>query len=142
VHPGLDEPRPLRAAAAKGIRAAFVTSAGYGEAGEAGRRAQDELVALAGELGVLLAGPNGQGLVSTPVHLCAQIVALPTGGPHRVASQSGNFVSSFMNYALQTGVGISRAVSAGNGRVGVADYLGFYADDPATACPGLRRGHR
>src|SRR6185436_6272020 len=49
-------------------------------------------------------------------------------------SQSGNFVSSFMNYALQTGVGISRAVSAGNAAaVGVADYLGFYAEDPATA---------
>ena len=39
-----------------------------------------------------------------------------------------------MNYARQTGVGISRAVSAGNAAaVGVADYLGFYADDPATA---------
>ena len=51
-----------------------------------------------------------------------------------MASQCGNFVSSFMNYAVQTGVGISRAVSAGNAAaVGVADYLGFYADDPATA---------
>jgi acyl-CoA synthetase (NDP forming) len=125
----------LRAAAAKGIRAAFVTSAGYGEAGEAGRRAQDDLVALARQLGVLLAGPNGQGVVSTPVHLCAQIVApYPPAGRIAVASQSGNFVSSFMNYASQTGVGISRAVSAGNAAaVGVGDYLGFYADDPATA---------
>ena len=133
--PASTNPDLLRAAAAKGIRAAFVTSAGYGEAGEAGRRAQDELVALAGELGVLLAGPNGQGLVSTPVHLCAQIVApYPPAGRIAVASQSGNFVSSFMNYALQTGVGISRAVSAGNAAaVGVADYLGFYAEDPATA---------
>src|SRR5690606_26039969 len=41
----------LRACAAKGVRAAFVTSAGYGEAGEAGRDAERELVALADELG-------------------------------------------------------------------------------------------
>ena len=125
----------LRACARKGIRAAFVTSAGYAEAGDDGRRAQDELVALAQELGMLLAGPNGQGLVSTPAHLCAQIVApYPPPGRIAVASQSGNFVSSFMNYARQTGVGISRAVSAGNAAaVSVADYLEYFAGDVATA---------
>src|SRR5262249_13894454 len=56
----------LRACATRGIGAAFLTSAGYGEAGEEGRRAEDELVALARDLGILLAGPNGQGVVSTP----------------------------------------------------------------------------
>lgn len=125
----------LRACAAKGIRAAFVTSAGYGEAGDEGRAAERELVALADQLGILLAGPNGQGLVSTPSNLCAQIVApYPPPGRVAVASQSGNFVSSFLNLARATGVGISRAVSAGNAAaVSVADYLDFYADDPATS---------
>jgi acyl-CoA synthetase (NDP forming) len=125
----------LRACARKGVKAAFLTSAGYGEAGEDGRRAEAQLVALADELGILLAGPNGQGVVSTPAHLCAQIVApYPPPGAIAVASQSGNFVSSFLNYARQTGVGISRAVSAGNAAaVTPADYLDWYADDPATA---------
>ena len=125
----------LRACAGKGITAAFVTSAGYGEAGDDGRRAEAELVALAAELGILLAGPNGQGVVSTPVGLCAQIVApQPPPGRIAVASQSGNFVSSFMNYARATGVGISRAVSAGNAAaVSVADYLEFFAGDEASA---------
>jgi acetyltransferase len=125
----------LKACARKGVTAAFVTSAGYGEAGEEGARAERELVALADDLGILLAGPNGQGVVSTPVKLCAQIVApYPPAGRIGVASQSGNFVSSFMNWAGATGVGISRAVSAGNAAaVTVADYLRFYADDPATA---------
>lgn len=124
----------LRQCAAKGITAAFITSAGYGEAGEEGIEAQRELVALGAELGMLLAGPNGQGVVSTPIGLCAQIVApYPPIGSIGVASQSGNFVSSFMNWAVQTGVGMSRAVSAGNAAaVGVADYLAFYADDPET----------
>lgn len=125
----------LRACAAKGAKAAFVTTAGYGEAGPAGRAAEAELVALADELGMLLAGPNGQGLVSTPAGLCAQIVApYPPRGRIAVASQSGNLVSSFMNYARQTGVGISRAVSAGNAAaVTPADYLHWYADDDETA---------
>ena len=124
----------LTACAARGVKAAFVTSAGYGEAGAAGQAAQDELVALAERLDILLAGPNGQGVVSTPAALCAQIVApYPPAGSIGVASQSGNFVSSFLNLARSTGVGVSRAVSAGNAAaVGVADYLDFYADDPAT----------
>ncbi len=133
--PAAANPEILRACAAKGVRAAFLTSAGYGEAGETGRVAERELVALADDLGILLAGPNGQGVVSTPARLCAQIVApYPPAGRIAVASQSGNFVSSFMNLARATGVGISRAVSAGNAAaVSVADYLDFYADDPETS---------
>jgi acyl-CoA synthetase (NDP forming) len=132
--PASTNPDVLRDAAAKGIRAAFLASAGYGEAGDEGRRAQDELVALADELGVLIVGPNGQGVISTPSSLCAQIVApYPPAGRIGVASQSGNFVSSFLNYACASGVGISRAVSAGNSAmVGVTDFLSFYADDPHT----------
>ncbi len=125
----------LAACAGKGIKAAFLTSAGYGEAGPTGKHAEDELVALADDLGILLAGPNGQGIVSTPASLCAQIVApYPPPGRIAVASQSGNFVSSFLNLARATGVGISRAVSAGNAAaVSVADYLSYFADDPATS---------
>jgi acyl-CoA synthetase (NDP forming) len=132
--PAAANPDLLRACAKKGITAAFVASAGYGEAGDDGRRIQDELVALCDELGILLAGPNGQGVVSTPAELCAQIVGpYPPGGRIAIASQSGNFVSSFQNYAAQTGVGVSRAVSAGNAAaVTVPDYLDYFADDPET----------
>ncbi|HWC68314.1 MAG TPA: acetate--CoA ligase family protein [Acidimicrobiales bacterium] len=133
--PPAANPDLLRACAKKGVRAAFVTTAGYGEAGDEGRAAEQELVAIADEVGILLAGPNGQGLVSTPVNLCAQIVApYPPRGRIAVASQSGNLVSSFLNLARLTGVGISRAVSAGNAAgVGVADYLDWFADDDETA---------
>jgi acetyltransferase len=124
----------LRACAKKGITAAFIASAGYGEAGEEGVAAQADLVALADELGILLAGPNGQGVVSPPAKLCAQIVGpYPPVGHIGIASQSGNFVSSFENYAQLTGVGVSRAVSAGNAAaVTVPDYLEYFAADPET----------
>ncbi|MFN8036248.1 MAG: acetate--CoA ligase family protein [Acidimicrobiia bacterium] len=125
----------LRACAARGATAAFVTSAGYSEAGAEGARVEAELVDAAEALGILLAGPNGQGVVSTPASLCAQIVSpFPPAGRIAIASQSGNFVSSFQNFAVQTGVGVSRAVSAGNAAaIGIADYLEYFATDPATA---------
>ena len=133
--PAPANPDLLRACARRGIAAAFVTSAGYGEAGDAGRAAERVLVSLADVLGILLAGPNGQGLVSTPACLCAQIVApYPPAGRIGIVSQSGNFVSSFQNLARAAGVGVSRAVSAGNAAaVTVPDYLEYFAADDHTA---------
>jgi acetyltransferase len=124
----------LRACAKLGVRAAFVASAGYREAGPEGRAAEDELVATANELGIVMAGPNGQGVISTPVSMCAQIVApYPPAGSISVVSQSGNLVSSFLNYAVQTGVGIAKAISSGNSaQTGIADYLEYFAADPDT----------
>lgn len=132
--PARANPDILRACAERGITAAFCASAGYGEAGTEGQRAQDELVELCEELGILLVGPNGQGIVSTPASLCAQIVApYPPRGRIGIASQSGNFVSSFQNLAVHHGVGVSRAVSAGNAAmVGVVDFLEYFAEDPRT----------
>jgi acyl-CoA synthetase (NDP forming) len=124
----------LRACASRGVKAAFITSAGYGEAGPDGLKSQQDLIALGVSLDMLIAGPNGQGVVSTPTQLCAQIVApYPPRGSIGIASQSGNFVSSFQNWSVGSGVGISRAVSAGNAAmVTVADYLNYYAVDTAT----------
>jgi acetyltransferase len=125
----------LRDCARRGVRAAFVTSAGYAETGAEGEALQRELVAVADELGILLIGPNGQGVISTPESMCAQIVApYPPPGRIGVASQSGNLVSSFLNYSVATGVGISKAVSLGNSaQTGLADLLEYFAVDPDTA---------
>ncbi len=139
----------VRAAARKGVRAAFVAAAGYGEAGEEGRRLEAELVAAADEAGMLLAGPNGQGLVSTGARLCAQMVApYPPPGRISVASQSGNLVSSFCHYASMTGVGISKAISCGNSaQLTIDDYVDYFAEDPDSAVTfvyleGVRDGRR
>ncbi len=132
--PAASNQQLLRDAAAKGIRAAFLSSAGYAEAGDEGRVEQEALLAVAQEVGVLIVGPNGQGLVSTPASLCAQIVApYPPRGRIGIASQSGNISSSLMNLASGSGVGISRAVSLGNAaQVGVIDMLEYLAEDADT----------
>ena len=132
--PASANPQLLRQCAERGIRAAFIASAGYREAGTQGEQAEQDLVQLAADLDMLIAGPNGQGVVSTPVSLCAQIVGpYPPRGGISVASQSGNFVSSFLNYARQTGVGIARAISAGNAaQTSVGQYLEWFSQDNET----------
>jgi len=132
--PASANPQLLQQCANRGIRAAFIASAGYREAGSVGEEAERELVRLAADLDMLIAGPNGQGVVSTPVSMCAQIVGpYPPKGGISVASQSGNFVSSFLNYARQTGVGIARAISAGNAaQISVGEYLQWFSQDDET----------
>jgi acetyltransferase len=124
----------LTQAAQRGARAAFVVTAGYQEAGAQGALRQKELVALADSLDMALVGPNGQGVVSTPASLCAQIVApYPPPGPISIASQSGNFVSSYMNIASQHGVGVARAVSVGNSAsIDVLDMIDYFSTDDAS----------
>jgi acetyltransferase len=125
----------LRACAGVGVRAAFVASGGYGEVDAEGAELERELVAVADELGMVIVGPNGQGLVSTSVSMCAQIVApYPPPGSISLVSQSGNLASSLMNYGCLTGVGFSKGVSCGNSaQLEVSDYLEYFGDDPDTA---------
>jgi acetyltransferase len=124
----------LEQCARRGVRAAFVASAGYREAGEEGLALERELVATADRLGMVLAGPNGQGVISTGVSMCAQIVApYPPPGPISMATQSGNLGSSLMNYGCLFGVGFSKGISCGNSaQLELADYVEYFGDDPET----------
>ena len=124
----------LEQLAGKGVRAVFVATAGYREADSDGAIAERLLVETAIRLGLTLAGPNGQGLVSTPSQMCLQIVApFPPRGPIGIASQSGNFVSTWMNMARSRNVGISRALSVGNApHVGVPEVLDYLSSDDET----------
>jgi acyl-CoA synthetase (NDP forming) len=119
----------LADAAAAGIRHALVLSSGYADAGEAGRRAQRDLVARAESLGILLAGPNHLGFANfidqIPV---TAIPGLPhAAGPVALVSQSGMGASAMLDFATMTGVGLSYLVTLGNEAMitagNVLDYL-------------------
>lgn len=118
-----------------GITSAFVVSGGFKETGEKGEALEKQLIAKAQECGVIIAGPNGQGLVSTPVNLCSQIVSpYPPTGDISIASQSGNILSALMNLSRLSNIGIARAISVGNqGQITIADYLDYYLYDSETA---------
>jgi hypothetical protein len=71
------------------------------ESGDEGRARERELAEVADELGILLAGPNGQGVVSTPASLCAQMVApWPPAGRIGIASQSVGMARAAFEAAL------------------------------------------
>ena len=111
--PAAANPDLLRACAAKGItrrvrhlrrlrRGGRGGRRGPGRAGRAGRRARHPA-----------RRPERPGRRLDAGRRCAPRSWRRTrrAGRIGIASQSGNFVSSFMNYAVHTGVGVSRAVS-------------------------------
>jgi len=124
----------LKKAHAKGIKAAFIAAGGYSESDELGTQLENQLVKTANELNMTIAGPNGQGIISTGAELCAQIAApYPPAGKISLVSQSGNVLSSLMNHAIRTGVGVNKAISAGNSaQTKITDYLNYFASDKST----------
>ena len=82
-------PDTRRQAAAKGVRAVVVTTAGYREGGHYKREA--ELKQLAAGLGLRVLGPNLQGFIYTPNQLSAMFwptVRMAGAGSTRTSSRS------------------------------------------------------
>lgn len=130
----------LTDAAAAGIRNVLVLSSGFADAGEAGRRAQEALVARAESLGVLLLGPNHMGFADL-VHRIA-VTALPglpsSAGPVGLLSQSGMAASAMLDFATMTGTGLSHVVTLGNEAMVTAGHvLDYLAGDQHTAALAL-----
>ncbi len=125
----------LSDAAAAGIRNALVLSAGYGEAGEAGRAAQAELAAHAESLGMVLLGPNHLGFANLTEGIpVTSVPGLPrVAGPVALLSQSGASSSAMLDFATMVNVGLSYLVTLGNEAMITAGHvLDFLVDDPGT----------
>ncbi len=115
-------------------------TAGYAETGTAeGKAAQDQLLAMAREAGMVLVGPNCMGLHNPSLGVCF-FPGQPVydGGSVGFASQSGSHANSFSVAAPENGVRISKMISFGNGIVlENADYLEYLAQDPQTEAIGM-----
>lgn len=128
----------VRAASARGARAAVVFSAGFGEEGEAGRALQARLLETARACGVRLLGPNSLGLFGSAEGLFATFAtaldgAWPRPGGVAIVTQSGALGSYAFALAEARGLGFSRFVATGNeADVDVADCIAWLAGDPAT----------
>jgi acyl-CoA synthetase (NDP forming) len=127
----------IREAAARGVRAAAILSAGFGESGRPDL--EEELAQTARECGVRLLGPNIQGFSYLPNRLCAMFwPAMTSPGPLAVVAQSGSVTAALAEWAAEEGLGVSAAVNLGN-QVDLceSDVLEFLAEDEHTKAIAL-----
>ncbi|PHK94346.1 CoA-binding protein [Pseudoroseomonas rhizosphaerae] len=128
----------IEACAAKGVRAAVVFSAGFAEVDEAGRQAQDSLVALARRHGMRLMGPNCMGTINVRRRLIASFTYIVSGnwpkpGGVSIVSQSGAFGSYCLGLARDQGIGLNLWATTGNqADVDFTDTLAYALEDPET----------
>lgn len=133
----------VRACARRGVKAVIVMSAGFGEAGEEGRRREAELLAIVRQHGMALVGPNTDGIMNVGRGLAAvfatamETPGLEPGGLSLV-TQTGGFGSYAISLARQTGVGLAYWVSVGNAALlHVHDYARFLASHEETRVLGI-----
>jgi acyl-CoA synthetase (NDP forming) len=126
-------PGLLKECVAKGIKGAVVITAGFAETGDAGRKLETEMMAVARSAGIRLVGPNCMGIFSASGRLSLCFPDAPKFGSISFVSQSGTFGVSIAQVAASQGYGLSKFVSIGNqADLGVADYVEYLADDPET----------
>jgi acyl-CoA synthetase (NDP forming) len=128
-------------AAASGVKNVVVLAAGYGEAGEEGRRKQQELLHQAEALDLTLMGPNTIGFINGTLGIAPWAVAslhAPIAGPVSAVFESGSMSRATYEFAQAHAVGISNWVSLGNSAVmNTLDVLEYLIEDDSTKAIAL-----
>ena len=133
----------------KGIRAAFLITAGFGEDSEAGREMERSLARAAAAGGMVFAGPNGNGLFSTAHRFFPVMLPLfPPQGNISMVTQSGNIGLSMLTRGIQNNIGFAKYISSGNeAMLKTEDAIAYFGEDSETAVivsyiEGIENGRR
>ena len=132
--PARQVPPVLKDCAEKGVKAALVISAGFRETGGRGAALEREIVGIADSAGMVLVGPNGQGLCCPENSLYPWMpLFYPREGRIAFVCQSGNILNMLIGHALERGQGVSKGVSSGNeAQLGTEDFVSYFSRDRAT----------
>lgn len=128
--PASTVPGLIEQAGAIGTHGIMLLSAGFGEAGDAGRELERKVKAAAASFpGMRLLGPNCLGLMVPGRKLNASFAATsPRPGHIAFVSQSGALCTSVLDWSLEHDIGFSHFVSIGNmldvSFADLIDYLG------------------
>jgi acyl-CoA synthetase (NDP forming) len=137
----------LRDCADAKARHAVIFTSGFAEEGAAGRRAEDELAALARASGMRILGPNAEGFFNVhdgiPVSFSPAVdykqglVRLQPGNV-AVVSQSGGLGFALFNWGQRVGLGASHVVTTGNeADLDALEVAGFLLEDASTEVVAL-----
>ena len=134
--PAATVPGIVRSAAAKGVAAVVVLSAGFAETGGDGAKLQDDAVAAARAGGLRLVGPNCFGVQNADLPLNASIAAgTPRGGGGvTIVTQSGSYGMAVHALGQDEGLRVAKVFAAGNkADITDAELLAYLRQDPDTS---------
>ncbi len=133
--PGQTVPGLITALGRMGTRGVVVTTAGYREMGDEGRKLEDQVAEARREFPDLrMIGPNCLGVIVPGLNLNASFAGgMPRPGNVALISQSGALCTAVLDWAIDQGLGFSHFVSIGNMLdVGFGDLIDYFGEDPQT----------
>lgn len=126
-----------RECAKLGVGAIIVYSSGFAEGDDDGRAMESQLRQLSKESGMLICGPNCQGVANFTQGMVANFTSAlmeadVQAGPVALLAQSGLVSGMMLTACLNRKIGISYLVSTGNeAGFTLAQAIGYAASDPA-----------
>lgn len=124
-------PSILEDCAGIGLRHIHILTSGFRETGLAeGEQLEQQIVAIAGDKGLKVIGPNCMGPYCPAAGLTAWGAIPGLSGSVGIISQSGGLTQRLTEYTSSLGIGVDKAVSFGNAAVlDSTDFLEVMAQD-------------
>ncbi|MGA3023144.1 MAG: bifunctional acetate--CoA ligase family protein/GNAT family N-acetyltransferase [Bryobacteraceae bacterium] len=134
VTPAATVPGIVRECGEAGAKGAIIVSAGFREAGPAGGRLEDEVLAEARAAGIRLIGPNCMGVMRPVTGFNATFApAMASRGNVAFLSQSGALCAAVLDWSRREQVGFSAFLSIGSMvDVGWGSLIDYFGNDPKT----------
>ena len=132
-------PQAVKECAEKKVKGITIISAGFAELGKAGKKLQEQFLAIAKPAGIRIIGPNCLGTIYPADSLNASFGPfLPFSGKVAFISQSGALVDSIIDWSVKEKYGFSAVVSYGNkADLDAPDFIAWAARDVHTRAIAL-----
>ena len=133
-------PGILRDCVQKGIRRVTIIAGGFSEAGENGKRAQEEMRQMVRDHGIRAIGPNALSPINVPANFCISfhpISAIRQGGLSLIF-QSGLYEPRFTWLLTDFNLHLNKLIDLGNKMdINEVDALSYLVQDPETRVIGI-----
>ncbi len=143
IVPAAAVPKVTAEAASAGVRALIIGASGFAEmASDTGRQRQDAIIASATAAGMIILGPNTNGIWNAHHGLALGFNTSHgepmTRGPVSIAAHSGALFDSFLPRLKQFGGGFGKLVPLGNeATLDMLEVMEAFIADPETRVIGL-----
>jgi len=128
-------PMLIRECGEAGINGVIIMSAGFKEAGEEGRKLEEQVKAEKAKYREMrIIGPNCLGIIVPGLNMNVSFAdGMPKLGHVAFISQSGALCTSVLDWAYEANIGFSYFVSIGNSMdVSFGDLIDYFGQDPTT----------
>jgi len=128
-------PSDVDACVKAGIKGCIIMTAGFGETGVDGKRAEDQIIFYRkNNPDFRIMGPNCLGVISPENRLNASFAAtMPKPGNLAFVSQSGALCTAVLDWAIEARIGFSHFISLGNSiDVDFGDIIDYLGEDDKT----------